>query len=92
MLEAQYTYKYIAQATVDGSPSAYGTDAYGSQAYSCSNADTVCLSGGPGAPNTGFLANSNPVLIGGIFVTAALVITVIAYAILRKVHRTKVQK
>ena len=92
MLEAQYTYKYVAQGTEFGSPSPYITDAYGSQAYSCAGDQALCIAGGPDAPNTGFLATANPILIGGIFITAALVITVIAYAILRKVKQTKAQK
>ena len=89
MFEAQYTYKYIAQSR---SSDTYGSNSYGSDEYSCADNDQICLTGGPGAPNTGFLATSNPVLIGGIFITAALVVTVIAYAIIRKVKSTKAAK
>ncbi len=87
MLQNQYTYKYIAQ-----SADAYGADAYGANGYSCADNDAICQTGGPGAPNTGFLVSSNPVLVGGIFVTAALVITVVVYAILRKVKQPKASK
>ncbi|MDB5162496.1 MAG: hypothetical protein JWN28_103 [Candidatus Saccharibacteria bacterium] len=87
MFQNQYTYKYIAQA-----PTAYGSDAYGSGTYSCASTDAICLAGIPGAPNTGFLVSSNPVFMGGIFITAALVITVIVYAIIRKVKQPKAAK
>lgn len=83
----EYTYKYVAQSS-----GAYGTDAYNEQTYSCSSSDTLCQSGGPGAPNTGFLASSNPMLIGGVFITVALVVTVAVYVIMKKVNRSKVQK
>jgi hypothetical protein len=89
LLQNQYTYKYIAQSR---STDTYGSDAYGAQEYSCANNDQICLAGGPGAPNTGFLVSSNPVLVGGIFITAALVITVVVYAILRKVKQPKAGK
>lgn len=78
-----YTYKYIAQT-----PDVYGATTYGDQAYSCNNSDPICLAGGPSAPNTGFVA-TNPFVVGGMFVTVALVVTVIVYAILKKVKRTK---
>ncbi len=87
MLGSEYTYKYTAQAA-----GTYGSDIYGAQTYSCAAGDTVCLAGGPGAPNTGFLASSNPALVGGIFVTVALVVTVVVYAIVRKMNRAKAQK
>ena len=92
MLETQYTYKYLAQATEYGSPGAYGSDAYGEQAYSCADNDVVCQTEAPGAPNTGFLATSNPVMMGGIVITVALVVTVIAYAVIRKVKSSKAVK
>lgn len=92
MLNTQYTYKYIAQATGVGSSDAYGSDLYGAQAYSCANNETICQTGGPAAPNTGFFTTSNPVFIGGVFITAALVLTVVAYAILRKVKQPKASK
>jgi hypothetical protein len=87
LLGTEYTYKYIAQSS-----GAYGSDVYGAGTYSCASNDTVCQAGGPGAPNTGFLASSNPVLIGGVFITVALVVTVVVYAIIRKVNRSKAQK
>jgi hypothetical protein len=87
LLGSEYTYKYIAQAA-----GTYGSDIYGAQPYSCAANDTVCQAGGPGAPNTGFLASSNPVLVGGIFVTVALIVTVVVYAVIRKVNRAKAQK
>lgn len=91
MLQNQYTYKYIAQAT-SGDPGVYGTDAYGSSAYSCAETDQLCLTGGPGAPNTGFMSSANPVFLGGIFITAALVVAVIVYAVFTKVKRAKAVK
>lgn len=87
MLGSEYTYTYVAQ-----SAGTYGSDVYGTQTYSCASNDTVCQAGGPGAPNTGFVASSNPVLVGGIFIAAALVVTVVTYAIIRKVNRAKAQK
>ena len=87
MLGSEYTYKYIAQ-----SAGAYGSSTYGTQTYSCATGDAVCLAGGPGAPNTGFVASSNPVLVGGVFVAVALIVTVVVYAIIRKVNRAKAQK
>jgi hypothetical protein len=90
LLQNQYTYKYIAQTP--RSADTYGSDAYSANEYSCASNDQICLTGGPGAPNTGFLVSSNPVLMGGIFITAALVITVVVYAILRKVKQPKVTK
>lgn len=87
MLGSEYTYKYVAQ-----SAGTYGTSTYGSQTYSCAANDAVCQAGGPGAPNTGFLASSNPVLVGGIFVAVALVVTAVVYVIIRKVNRAKAQK
>jgi hypothetical protein len=92
LLEQTYTYKYLAQATELGSPDAYGSDAYGQNAYSCAASDLVCQTEAPGAPNTGFLATSNPVVMGGIVVTVALVVTIVAYAIIRKVKHTKAVK
>jgi hypothetical protein len=91
LLQNQYTYKYIAQ-TPTGNPDVYGSDAYGSSAYSCAATDQVCLTGGPTAPNTGFASSSNPVFMGGIFITAILVVAVIAYAIFAKVKRVKAGK
>ncbi len=87
MLGSEYTYKYIAQSS-----GAYGSDVYGAQTYSCASNDTVCQAGGPGAPNTGFLGSTNPALVGGAFVAVALVVTVVVYAIIRKVNRSKAQK
>ena len=92
MLQNQYTYKYIAQAPGSGNPNAYGTDNYGANAYSCAETDQLCISGGPAAPNTGFMASSKPVLLGGIFITAALVVAVVVYVILSKTKRTKAAK
>jgi hypothetical protein len=92
LLQNQYTYKYIAQAPTSGAPEVYGSDVYGANSYSCAANDQICLAGVPGAPNTGFLVSSNPVFMGGVFITAILVITVIAYAIIRKVKQPKAQK
>jgi len=86
LLENQYTYKYIAQAT--GNPNAYGTDSYGANEYSCAAEDQLCLTGGPSAPNTGFFASSNPVMLSGVFIGAAIVVAVIVYAVLRKIKKT----
>ena len=91
MLQNQYTYKYIAQIPATGNPDAYGSNAYGAKQYSCASTDQICISGGPSAPNTGFLATSNPVLLGGIFITAALVVAVIVYAIISKTKRSKTE-
>jgi hypothetical protein len=92
LLQNQYTYKYIAQVPGSGSPSSYGIETYGGGQYSCSSTDQICITGGPGAPNTGFLATSNPVMLGGIFITAALVIAVVVYAIFSKTKRNKAVK
>jgi hypothetical protein len=92
LLQNQYTYKYLAQAPIQDS-GAYGTDAYGSDTYSCTTpTDVRCTTTAPSAPNTGFLQSANPVYIGGIFITAALIVTVIVYAILRKVKQPKAAK
>jgi hypothetical protein len=91
LLQNQYTYKYIAQAPT-GNPDVYGADNYGANAYSCAQTDQVCLAGGPSAPNTGLMSSSNPVFMGGIFITAVLVVAVVAYAIFAKVKRTKAGK
>ena len=89
MLQNQYTYKYLAQAPTQDS-GAYGTDAYGSDSYSCTSPTAAaCTTSAPGAPNTGFLQSANPVFLGGMFITAALIVTVIVYAILRKVKQPK---
>lgn len=90
MLKNQYTYKYLAQAP--GDSNTYGADNYGVSAYSCESTDQICLAGGPSAPNTGFMASSSPILLGGIFVTTALVIAVVVYAILLKIKRSKTVK
>ena len=90
LLQNQYTYKYLAQAS--GDPGVYGSDTYGSNAYSCAQTDQLCTTGGPSAPNTGFLATSNPVMLGGIFITAALVVAVVVYAIIAKTKRAKAVK
>ena len=92
LLENQYTYKYIAQAPTVISTDAYGSDAYGANSYSCASTDAVCLAGGPTAPNTGLMASSNPVFMGGIFITAVLVVAVIAYALLTKAKHAKAGK
>jgi len=91
LFQNQYTYKYIAQAPT-GNPSVYGADNYGGGAYSCAQTDQVCLTGGPGVPNTGLLASSNPVFLGGIFITAALVVAVIVYAVFTKFKHSKAAK
>jgi hypothetical protein len=92
LLQNQYTYKYIAQAPVQDS-GVYGSDAYGSDTYSCTAPTAAeCTTSAPGAPNTGFLQTANPVFLGGMFITAALVVTVIVYAILRKVKQPKAVK
>jgi len=92
LLENQYTYKYLAQAAGSGNPGGYGTDSYGASQYSCVDTDQVCLAGGPSAPNTGFLASSNPVFLGGIFITAALIVAVVVYAVLSRTKRSKAAK
>ena len=91
MLQNQYTYKYLAQ-TPPSTLDAYGGDVYGASTYSCASTDQICQTGGPGAPNTGFLAASNPVLLGGIFITAALIVVVVVYAIFSKTKRNKAAK
>ena len=90
MLQNQYTYKYLAQ--VPGDSGAYGTESYGTSEYSCAATDQVCVTGGPGAPNTGFLATSNPVVLGSVFVAAALIVAIIVYAIFSKIKRSKAVK
>ena len=92
MLQNQYTYKYIAQAPTTGNPGVYGSDTYGGDAYSCAQTDQLCTSGGPGAPNTGFMSSSNPVFLGGIFITAALVVAVVIYAVFAKAKKAKAVK
>lgn len=92
LLQNQYTYKYVAQVPGSGSTSGYGTDTYNGGQYSCSSTDQVCLTGGPSAPNTGFLATSSPVMLGGIFITAALVVAVVVYAIFSKSKKNKTVK
>ena len=92
LLENQYTYKYVAQAPTVISPDAYGTDVYGANSYSCASTDAVCLAGGPTAPNTGFMASSNPVFMGGIFITAVLVVAVVVYALFAKAKKVKAAK
>jgi len=92
LLQNQYTYTYIAQVPATGNPNVYGADNYGVNQYSCAETDQICTTGGPAAPNTGFLASSNPVILGGIFLTAALVVAVVVYAILSKTKRTKAVK
>lgn len=90
MLQNQYTYKYLAQAP--GNPNAYGADNYGANEYSCAETDQVCLTGGPTAPNTGFLASSNPVMLSGVFIGAALVVAVVVYFALSKMKKSKAVK
>jgi hypothetical protein len=92
LLQNQYTYKYLAQAPTTGNPGVYGSDTYGNNAYSCAEMDQLCVTGGPGAPNTGFLTTANPVFLGGIFITAALVVAVIVYAVFAKAKRAKAAK
>ena len=89
MLQNQYTYKYLAQTPTSGYSDSYGSDNYGTSAYSCASTDQVCLAGGPSAPNTGFYASTNPVLLGSLFITIAIVIAVVVYAILSKTKRSK---
>jgi len=90
LLENQYTYKYIAQAP--NQADAYGANTYGANTYSCASTDAVCLAGGPTAPNTGLMGSSNPVFMGGIFITAVLVVAVVTYAIFAKVKKAKAAK
>ena len=89
MSQNQNSYTYIAQIPEIGNPNPYSSDAYGANTYSCASTDQVCTTGVPSAPNTGFMASSNPVLLGGIFITAALVVVVVVYAILAKSKQNK---
>lgn len=77
----EFTYKYIAQSS-----GVYGSDAYGTQTYSCDQNDASCQTQ---APNTGFFTASNAPVIAGGFVGVALIATVITYLILRKIRKQK---
>jgi len=90
LLENQYTYKYVAQAP--NQADAYGANAYGANSFSCASTDAVCLAGGPTAPNTGLMASSNPVFMGGIFITAVLIVAIIAYGLFTKAKHAKAGK
>ena len=83
MLGTGFTYKYSAQAS-----GTYGSDAYGSCEYG-EACQTTTSPTNPDAPNTGFLATENaPVFIGG-FIAIALLVTLLTYAVLRKIKKQK---
>lgn len=80
------TFKYVGQ-------SAYGTDAYGNQTYSCDQ-NQVCTtqSGGTnaGAPNTGFFGSSDAVFatVGGALLVAIGIVGVALVVISRLKRRS----